>query len=330
VVPENGVLLLRLAGAEGGATTDCEDAFNVTFDGSLVIECVIESYTAIQIVCSQSPALGSTFQAYIRQAWVDLPASVGYSPPIVDAVEPPLLASSGGVVAIVGRNFGAGPCSNPRRLSEVRLMMAQPPSTSAEVWLSAFDVSQTRFNRVLSVSSVPCSLLFWSESLINCTVPAGIDISVSLTVHTGGQNTTVVGLVGFRPPMLFAVVSVSAEHPNAVLYAHPATRGGSLIRVNGTDIPAPQWPIAITVGPSVCTIVQTLRTASAVVCAVPPGAGSSVAVTLYTPVQQSAHALQLSYAAPEITELDMPSNASVNGGFFVTVIGKVRCVVSES
>jgi hypothetical protein len=322
------MLLLRLAGG-GSASTGCGSAFNSTIDGSRVLQCAIQSYSVLQIVCLLPPALGSTLQVFIRRTWIDLPSNVRYGMPVIASISPSRLPTDGGEITIVGHNFGNEPCDDTRLRSEVTLMMVQPPTATpsdALLWSSwsAFDVIQRRFNRSLAMSSVPCQVLHWSPTRINCTVPAGIDGSVTVTVRAGGQNVSVAGLLGFHAPVLSAAVTVSAADPSTALDASPVTRGGSWIRVNGSDIPGPQWPMVIVVGTTPCDIIEALRTGTSAVCAVPAGAGSSVPLTMYSPVQQSANALQLSYAAPEVYAVETPSGVSVNGGFLLLVTGKVH------
>ncbi len=69
--------------------------------------------------------VGSGFQIRIREYYVALPLGVGYAPPAITAVFSParqlLSPTTGGVVTVIGSNFGSATCYDPRRLSSVQV-----------------------------------------------------------------------------------------------------------------------------------------------------------------------------------------------------------------
>jgi hypothetical protein len=160
-------------------------------------------------------------------------------------------------------------------------------------------------------------VLSWGPTAIVCSAPPGLDASVAVQVHAGGQAVIAAARTGYAPPVVSGVVALQPLR----------TIGGGVVCVTGTGLPPLQWPLAVLVADSLCTVDASdgSRNATTVCCRVPRGAGRA-AVVVSTPLQTSAPVagMHVVYDAPEVAEVVTPQGRSVDGGFPVLVRGVVR------
>jgi hypothetical protein len=278
------------------------------------------SYSATRIACTVSPGVGSGFQLLIRDVWTSLVANgarAGYRPPQVSTVTPSLLPVGGGNVTVTGMGFGPSPCPDANRTSEVQLLVTAAPDPAGVQPVYSATSGTWGPSSALVPGFAPCAVLSWSPTAIVCAAPPGLDASVAVRVTVGGQAMTAGGRMGYAPP---AVTAVAALQPLG-------TSGGGVVCVTGTSLPPLQWPLAVLVGGSLCTMDASggTRNATTVCCGVPRGAGWA-AVVVSTPLQASGpvEGMHVLYAAPEVAEVLTPQGRSVDGGFPVLVRGVVR------
>jgi hypothetical protein len=165
---------------------------------------------------------------------------------------------------------------------------------------------------------VPCSVMSWTPTSINCTVPPGLDASVAVRVAAGGQAVVASQRTGYAPPVVTAVAPLQSL----------STRGGGRIMVVGVGFPSAPWPVVVLVGGAECALdVATAgaRNTTTITCSIPRGAGRAV-VVVSTPRQTAVAAPGVSvvYDAPEVEEIITSQGRPIDGGFPVVVRGRVR------
>jgi hypothetical protein len=246
--------------------------------------------------------------------WTTLP-NAGYAALVITQVTPGVLPVVGGTLVITGDNFGPGPCGAVGRPSGVVLDVTQVPGV---VPLSFQPSSRTWApSSALVRADVECHAVQWSPTTITCTVPPGVDASVTVSVVVAGQDIQWPGVVGFEAPMVTGVTSLQPV----------GTPGGTAVTVLGTGFPLPPWPLAVLVGDAPCAVVDASSRVSttSVTCVAPRGVGTQT-VTVHTPMQSSNVTGRLMYAAPTIADVTTLSGRPIEGGFAVAVLGAVRGV----
>lgn len=246
-------------------------------------------------------------QILIGTTWMLLPGA--YAAPSVARVTPDSLSVDGGLVTIVGANFGPGPCANPGRLSAVALRVTPTDSISS----ATFHPATRTWSSVPGPQDAECVVVQWTPSAIVCRAPPGADRAVPLRITAAGQSTVVEGALGYDPPVVSAVTSAAGV----------GTAGGTAVAVTGSGFPLPPWPVVVLAGESPCAVVGGVRTTTAVMCVVPRGVGT-VQVVVLTPVQSSNVTAPLTYAPPEIASVVTSAGRPIAGGFVVEVVGQVR------
>jgi hypothetical protein len=251
--------------------------------------------------------------------WTTLP-SAGYAAAVITQVTPGVLPVGGGTLVITGDNFGPGPCGAAARPSGVLLGVTQVPDVG--VPLSFQPASRTWApSSALVRADAECHAVQWSPTTITCTVPPGVDASVTLSVMVAGQAMQWPGVVGFEAPVVTGVTSLQPV----------GTPGGTAVTVLGAGFPLPPWPLAVLVGDAPCVVVNASSRVSTVslTCVAPRGVGTQT-VTVFSPLQSSNVTGRLTYAAPTISDVTTLSGRPIEGGFAVTVQGAVRGVFSSS
>ena len=241
-------------------------------------------------------------------AWVLASTTVGFAAPTVTSVTPRSLPYEGGVITLLGSDFGDGQCGG-----SVQLLLTQAPTVPG---IPVFSSTSLLFSSSGLVRALtPCSVTQWSRSSISCVAPPGLDAAVAVTVTVAGQANVTSGLFGYAPP---ALTNVTALGP-------VGTPGGASVVVTGEGLPSSPWPIAVLVGSSVCVVDRgsvSQAGAAALACTVPRGAGS-VQVRLVVPVAGPSNPLALLYAPPRVVAVGPARGRPIEGGFPVTVTGEV-------
>ena len=177
-------------------------------------------YTDSQIVCLVGPGVGTGFQFYIT-GWIAPPQTVGYAPPSIKSLSPSLLPVTGGIITLTGSGFGVSPCGSPPLQSAVLLRLTSPRTASqlanATAAMQADSGMTADASGIgLTVTSVKCDVISWSNTTVGCVVPAGLDPIVPVTVTIGNQAVSLShAALGFVPPTVF-----DAETP-----VEPSTAG---------------------------------------------------------------------------------------------------------
>jgi hypothetical protein len=260
--------------------------------------------------------VGQGWQILLRGLWTPLQplgTVVGYAYPQVLAVAPRVLPTSGGGrVTITGSGFGGRVCGSPAPPSLVEFLVAQAPGQSS--W-AAWDPNSGTWvaPAPLALVPLPCVVEAWADDVITCVAPPGLDGNATVRVVAGGQVNTTLGLVGYAGPL---VAGVEVEGPLV-------TRGGVRVTVHGSDFPVGPWPVSVTVGGAECVVLDSTRSANAVTCVSPRGAGVA-AVVVQTMLQASTGDVVLNYSEPNITSVDTPLGRPLEGWFPVVVTGEVR------
>ncbi len=179
-----------------------------------------------------------------------------YLPPSDVVVEPSLLPTTGGVVAITGANFGAG-------------MTGNETDTLAQ-WLTAS-------GRAVTIDGVACQVSLWTSTRIVCLAPEGVAALPRLAISVGGQSNVVqTGLVAYMPPRLTSFLTPPSRGSEGGIVAFftganlgPAT-ANLTVYFNRVDAPVRY----------ACNVTQHDHVSG--FCVVPPGAGAGLAVTVET------------------------------------------------
>ena len=165
-------------------------------------------YTDSQIVCLVGPGVGTGFHFYIT-GWIAPPQTVGYAPPSITSLSPSLLPVTGGVITLTGSGFGVSPCGSPPLQSAVLLRLTSPPTASQLANATAAMQADSGMaadagGTGLTVTSVKCDIISWSNTTVECVVPAGLDPVVPVTVAIGNQAVSLShAALGFVPPTVF-------------------------------------------------------------------------------------------------------------------------------
>jgi hypothetical protein len=237
----------------------------------------------------------------------------GYAPAVVTRVTPAVLPVEGGLVILIGANFGPGPCGDGWRRSAVLLRVTAPPSPPSAVTFATATRTWAPAS-ALAASEVECGVEQWEPSAVVCRAPPGLDASVAVRVVVGGQATTVALPLGYAAP---SVTAVAAAGP-------VGTPGGALVTVTGTGFPLPPWPVAVVMGGALCDVVNASRvTSTALTCVAPRGLGLAQ-LSVHSPMQSSNGTAALAYAPPTIHDVSTPQGRPLAGGFPIVVRGSVR------
>ncbi len=274
-------------------------------------------YLPSTIDCVLSPGVGSEFDIQIRGIWVRLKSfgdapSNHYAPPVVLSVKPSVVDMSGGTLSIVGTNFGSWPACGV-----TASLMLSTASTDPAVFNPALDTTgsvSVGFPPLQKVS-VLCTSPVWSPTLVNCTVPFGIDATATVSVSVAGQSGSLLDAIRFTAPEILFLIG--ADDVPAI--------GGSEFIITGSSFPPPSsgFQVAVTVGAVLCECDLASRSSTSVRCISPPGSGEAP-VLLHTASQRSASGPLLRYARPEIAGVSPPEDVGsrlVEGGFVITVLG---------
>lgn len=271
------------------------------------------SFAPSRIVCTVPPSVGSAFLILIRNRWTTLPATAGYTAHAVTSVQPADVPMTGGSITVLGVGFGLGVCVDTVRASTVQVVVTRAPANASVL---VFDPVTHFAPGVAALDRVylPCNVTSWTDTAVTCEVPPGVDRAVGLEVGVGGRVNSTSGLFGFAAPVLYDATFAGGA---------PPTLGGTTMSINGTGFPPLPWPVGVTVGGRVCTVVPDTRSDSRVDCVVPRGAGA-VDVALYTPLQPAANTVRVAYGGPLITSVTTPAGRPVDGLFPVQIRGQVR------
>jgi hypothetical protein len=247
-------------------------------------------------------------QIYIDGTWTALPG--GYQPPELFEVSPRFLPNEGGLLTILGVNFGSDACSDGQR---VLLHMTPAPNDSDSF---TFDPITLTWSPVSALARrlIECTPLDWAPTRIVCQAPPGTDAGVGVQVFVGGQAAQLQPSIAYAAPVVTAVTETEPIR----------TAGGSLVTLGGTGFPVPPWPVAVLVGDAPCIVINSSRLSStSLMCVVPQGAGRAE-VIVASASQVSNVTATLTYAPPAIINVSTPLARAVSGGFPVEVFGRVR------
>ncbi len=281
------------------------------------------AFSPVAIQCEVPPGVGVGFHILLRNAWIPLPAAAGYDVPHVLYVLPSRMPILGGTIVLHGRGFFLNPappvCTGQPVASTVQLLVTQPPAGSSVMtrfpengtWVPPVDVLLKQWTT--------CNVTSWLPDAITCTVPPGLDATPTVRVTVGGNSSVTVGLVGFSPPVLDALIV-----PDGF-----GTPGGVDVTLMGAQLPLAPWPLAVTVGPWPCPVYEDRRSATSVVCRLPTGTGT-VRVAVHTPLQSTVYRDALVYPGPSLSAVVAPNGCPVDGGFPLVVTGEVRWCALDS
>jgi hypothetical protein len=231
----------------------------------------------------------------------------------VTRLTPDALPGEGGLLTIVGANFGTSPCSDSWRRSAVLLRLTAAPSPPSSLVFVAATRTWSPASALVA-SDVECSVEQWEPSTITCRAPPGVDASVAVQVVVGGQATAVGLPLGYVAPVVLAVAAAGPV----------GTQGGALVTVAGTGFPLHPWPVAVLLGGALCEVVNVSRASSTALSCVAPQGHGLAQVSVHSPLQYSNGTVALTYAPPTITEVSTPQGRPLSGGFPVLLRGSVR------
>jgi hypothetical protein len=227
-------------------------------------------------------------------------------------VTPETMPIEGGVITINGTGFGPQQCTDAALLSKVLLHVSAVPAPGTA---STFDPRSGAWSLdpPLATLEVECAVQAWAQELILCRAPPGLDASAPLRVVVGNQSVVPSTRLRFAAP---TVASVACN-------CSVGTSGGDVVTVVGTGFPLPPWPVAVLVGGTPCSIVDSSRTTTAsLACQTPPGVGT-VEVSVNTPLQTASVVATLAYGPPSIVRVSTPLGRPIGGSFPVEVDGEV-------
>jgi hypothetical protein len=151
--------------------------------------------------------------------------------------------------------------------------------------------------------SAPITQGGYSHTAITCTLPAGQGTNLPVVVTSAGRSSNS-GLFSYNPP---AITGISAA-------SYP-TSGGTLITITGSNFGLNH---SVTVGGQAAAL-QAGSSHTQVICTLPEGQGTNVAVVL-TAGGQASPAAFINYNAPAITSIS-PGNGPTSGSIPITING---------
>jgi large repetitive protein len=157
-------------------------------------------------------------------------------------------------------------------------------------------------------NGVAATILSWNYTTITLLSVAGEGTNVQVNVIAGSQTSSQL-FYSYNGPV------VNSVSPN-----RGPTSGGIVITVTGTNFGGVSTPPSVTIGGSICSLINYTAHFS-VLCSLPAGTGlsKSVMVTAYSQISP-ANSL-FSYDPPSLTELNAQGAHSTQGGNVVSIVG---------
>ena len=172
-----------------------------------------------------------------------------------------------------------------------------------------------------SIGDTTCLAAVWtSDSLVSCTLAAGIGKGLRLAVDVNAQEGSRANSFSYKAP-----------HVTSIFPMGGITAGGFPATIYGSNFGTADYTPAASLGDFVCGSTE-YTSDSSVKCDVPPGAGTQyvlVTVAGQSPGPASDITLEFSYDPPRVSSISRVNDAT-SGGSVMTIFGFNFGVVDTS
>ena len=265
------------------------------------------SFTSSQseslVTCVVPPGINAGgVEVFLRGVWTAVSASTGFPAPQLVGASPNVFQTSGGMLTLTGASFGGSACAG----SGVSLLL----TSTAAIQASYFQASSMQFVVPGTPSLVACAILYWSDTNVNCSVPAGLDPVVNVRVFVSAAVSSLPQQISYGAPAVTSVLPVD------YLFS---TSAGEVLTIIGTGFGPSSFPIAVLIGPPGSqTMLEMLSHTDTSISArlLFSRGGANLPVTVMTPLQaRTAAGITVSFYPPLLLSMTPPGGRPVTGNF---------------